>query len=418
VDHFHYRDHCYLAEEVPLTDIAAAVGTPCYVYSRATLERHWRVFDEAFGQHPHQTCYSVKANSSLAVLDLLVRLGSGFDIVSGGELERVLRAGGNPSDIVFSGVGKSETEIRRALQVGIRCLNLESESELQRIARIAAELEVISPVAIRVNPDVDPRTHPYIATGLQENKFGIAVNDAGTVFEMATRMKNIRVTGVACHIGSQLTDIKPFVEALEKLLDFVDQLLQLGIAVDHLDLGGGLGIRYHHEAPPYPNDYIRALIEVLERRGCHLPVIIEPGRAIAGNAGVLLTRVEYLKQSDHRNFAVVDAGMSDLLRPALYQGFHDILPAEQRAASKPRVYDVVGPVCESADFLGKDRTLAIAEGDLLVLRSAGAYGFAMSSNYNSRTRAVEVIVDQDSFHVVRQRETLDQLMQNECLFPG
>jgi len=419
VDHFHYSNYCYLVEEVLLAEVAEAVGTPCYVYSRATIERHWRVFDAAFGQYPHKVCYSVKANSSLAVLDLLARLGSGFDIVSGGEMERVLRAGGGPSDVVFSGVGKSKFEIQRALQIGVGCLNLESESELYRVAEIANELAVKAPISIRINPDVDPLTHPYIATGLRDNKFGVAMQEALGVFKHAANMGSIEIKGVACHIGSQLTETGPFVDALEKVVDFVEQLTSHGIELEHLDIGGGLGIHYHDENPPDPETYTGAVIEVLERRGCRLPVVIEPGRAIVGNAGVLLTRVEYLKHGDHRNFAVVDAGMNDLLRPALYQGFHEILPLQQQGpASRPRVYDVVGPVCESADFLGHKRSLAIAEGDLLALRSVGAYGFVMSSTYNSRVRPAEVIVDGDQFHVVRKRETVDQLMGNECLFPG
>lgn len=419
MDHFHYSNGRYLAEKVPLAEVAEAVGTPCYVYSRATIERHWRVFDAAFGQYPHKVCYSVKANSSLAVLNLLAKLGSGFDIVSGGEMERVLRAGGGPSDVVFSGVGKSRSEIQRALQIDVGCLNLESESELYRVAEIANELAVKAPIAIRINPDVDPLTHPYIATGLRDNKFGVAMQEALGVFKHAANMGSIEIKGVACHIGSQLTETGPFVDALEKVVDFVEQLTSHGIELEHLDIGGGLGIHYHDENPPDPETYTGAVIEVLERRGCRLPVVIEPGRAIVGNAGVLLTRVEYLKHGDHRNFAVVDAGMNDLLRPALYQGFHEIVPLqEQGSTSCPRVYDVVGPVCESADFLGHKRSLAIAEGDLLALRSVGAYGFVMSSTYNSRVRPAEVIVDGDRFHVVRKRETVDQLMENECLFPG
>ena len=419
MDHFHYSNGRYLAEKVPLAEVAEAVGTPCYVYSRATIERHWRVFDAAFGQYPHKVCYSVKANSSLAVLNLLAKLGSGFDIVSGGEMERVLRAGGGPSDVVFSGVGKSRSEIQRALQIDVGCLNLESESELYRVAEIANELAVKAPIAIRINPDVDPLSHPYIATGLRDNKFGVAMQEALGVFKHAANMGSIEIKGVACHIGSQLTETGPFVDALEKVVDFVEQLTSHGIELEHLDIGGGLGIHYHDENPPDPETYTGAVIEVLERRGCRLPVVIEPGRAIVGNAGVLLTQVEYLKHGDHRNFAVVDAGMNDLLRPALYQGFHEIVPLqEQGSTSCLRVYDVVGPVCESADFLGHKRSLAIAEGDLLALRSVGAYGFVMSSVYNSRVRPAEVIVDGDRFHVVRKRETVDQLMENECLFPG
>ena len=418
MDYFYYSDDSYLAEDVSLEIIAETVGTPCYVYSRATIDQQWCIFDKAFGKYPHRVCYSVKANSNLAVLDLLVRLGSSFDIVSVGELERVLRAGGKPSDIVFSGVGKSEVEIRRALSVGVGCINVESESELYRVARVANELSINAPVGIRINPDVDPHTHPYIATGLRDNKFGIAMKDARAIFGCAANMTGISIKGIACHIGSQLLETQPFVDAFEKVVDFSDLLAQDGIELTHLDIGGGFGIHYRDESPPAPESYMGAIIDILERRGRCVPVIIEPGRAIIGNAGVLLTRVEYLKNSEHRNFAIVDAGMNDLLRPALYQGYHEILPVKRQSGRSSNVYEIVGPVCESADFLGHERSLALAEGDLLAVRSAGAYGFVMSSTYNSRVRPPEVIVDGNRFHVVRRRETVDQLMENEDLFPG
>ena len=418
MNYFRYFNDSYVAEDVPLATIAENVGTPCYVYSRAMIERHWHVFDAAFEQYPHRICYSVKANSNLAVLDILVRLGSSFDIVSVGELERVLRAGGNPSNVVFSGVGKSDFEIRRALDLGIGCINVESQSELNRIAKVSTELGTIAPIAIRINPDVDPKTHPYIATGLRDNKFGVEIEEAKRMFRQAQELKHVESKGVACHIGSQLLEIHPFVDAVEKVVDFLDELVEEEIELNHIDIGGGFGIRYQEERPPEPHSYMNAAIKIMERRGWRIPMIIEPGRAIVGNAGVLLTRVEYLKHNDHRNFAVVDAGMNDLLRPALYRGYHDILPVMRTSERTSKVYDIVGPVCESSDFLGQNRSLAVAEGDLLVVRSAGAYGFAMSSSYNSRPRPAEVVVDQDQFHIVRKRETLDQLTEGECLLPG
>ena len=417
MDYFRYVDDSYVAEDVPLATIAETVGTPCYVYSRATIERHWRVFDRAFGEYPHRICYSVKANSNLAVLDLLVRLGSSFDIVSIGELERVIRAGGHPSDIVFSGVGKREPEIRRALDLGVGCINLESESELNRVIKVSNELGKTAPIGIRINPNVDPKTHPYIATGLRDNKFGIEIQEAKAMFRRVANISNIEIKGLACHIGSQLLEIQPFIDAVEKVVDFLNQLAEEGIELSQIDIGGGLGIRYKEESPPEPESYANAIVDIMERHGFRIPVIIEPGRAIIGNAGIFLTKVEYLKHSEHRNFAIVDAGMNDLLRPALYQGYHEILPAQRETRRNPKVYDIVGPVCESADFLGQNRSLALAEGDLLVVRSAGAYGFVMSSSYNSRTRPPEVIVDRDRFHVARKRETLNQLMEGECLFP-
>ena len=416
MDHFNYRDGHLQAEGVDLAEIAAQLGTPCYVYSRATLERHWRAFDEALGTHPHLICYAVKANSSLAVLQVLARLGSGFDIVSEGELARVLRAGGDPSRIVFSGVGKRASEMRAALQAGIRCFNVESEPELQRLNDVAGESGAIAPVSLRVNPDVDAGTHPYISTGLRDNKFGIDVDIALDTFRCAADLPNLEVTGIDCHIGSQLTELTPFVDALERVLVLVDRLQEDGISLQHIDLGGGLGIQYEQkDDPPLPDAYALELLAHLNGRPQQL--LLEPGRAIAGNAGILLTRVEYLKHTQHKNFAIVDAAMNDLQRPALYNAWHEIVPVQPRGGDTTS-YDVVGPVCETGDFLGKQRELALAEGDLLAVRSAGAYGFTMSSNYNSRPRAAEVMVDGDQLHVIRERESVDDLYRDEHLLPA
>ncbi|HIP53112.1 MAG TPA: diaminopimelate decarboxylase [Chromatiales bacterium] len=415
MDYFDYKDGALYAEDVPLTAIAEAEGTPCYVYSRATLERHWRAFDQAFGDRPHLICFAVKANSNLAVLNVLARLGSGFDIVSVGELERVLAAGGDPAKIVFSGVGKRADEMRRALEAGIRCFNVESEAELGRLDQVAGEMGVRAPVSLRVNPDVDAGTHPYISTGLRENKFGIDIHAAREVYQRAARMPNIRIEGIDCHIGSQLTETAPFLDALGRVIDLAADLERMGIAIHHLDLGGGLGIRYTDERPPEPDDYAAAIHERLGNLPCE--VLIEPGRAIAGNAGLLLTRVEYLKPTPHRNFAIVDAAMNDLLRPALYHAVQEIVPVEPDNSVPSTLYDVVGPVCETGDFLGKDRELALRPGDLLAVRSSGAYGFTMSSNYNSRPRAAEVMVDGDQMVVVRQRERIENLYAGESLLP-
>lgn len=415
MDHFQYRNGELHAEEVPLARIAEAFGTPCYVYSRATLERHWRAFDQAFSQHPHLVCFAVKANSNLAVLDVLARLGAGFDIVSVGELERVLAAGGDPAKVIFSGVGKRGDEIRRALEVGIRCFNVESEPELRRIDRIAGELGVRAPVALRVNPDVDARSHPYISTGLKENKFGIDIHAADAVYQLAAGLPNLRVTGIDCHIGSQLTELAPFLDALARVLALADRLARFGIAIDHLDLGGGLGIRYRDEEPPEPAEYARVLDPHLQGRGYQ--IILEPGRAIAGNAGILLTRVEYLKPTAHKHFAILDAAMNDLIRPALYGAHQAIVPVRPRGSGPPVRYDLVGPVCETGDFLGKDRELALEPDDLLAVRGSGAYGFAMSSNYNSRPRAAEVMVDGAEMHLVRRRETVVELFAGETRLP-
>lgn len=415
MDHFEYRDGVLHAEAVSLGDVADAFGTPCYVYSRATVERHWRAFDSALGDHPHLICYAVKANSNLAVLNVLVRLGSGFDIVSGGELARVLAAGGEPGRILFSGVGKRDDELAEALRVGIRCFNVESVSELRRLSHIAVRLGLEAPVSLRVNPDVDARTHPYIATGLKENKFGIAIDQAEAVYMEAAGLAGIRVVGIDCHIGSQLTQVAPYVETLERILALAQRLSSAGIAIQHLDLGGGLGIRYRDETPPEPAQQAAALLERIA--GLPYEIFLEPGRAIVGNAGVLLSRVELLKPGPHKNFAVVDAAMNDLLRPSLYAAWQEIIPVRPRDEA-PLRYDVVGPICETGDFLGKDRDLALVEGDLLAVRSAGAYGFVMSSNYNSRPRAAEVMVDGDTMHLVRPRETVADLFRDERLLDG
>ena len=416
MDYFRYQDGQLCAEDVALNEIAARFGTPCYVYSRATLERHWRVFDDALGDHPHLICYAVKANSSLAVLQVLARLGSGFDIVSEGELARVLSAGGDPARIVFSGVGKRAAEMRAALKAGIRCFNVESEAELERLNSVAAENSQVAPVSIRVNPDVDAQTHPYISTGLRDNKFGIDVDQALEVYRRASDLPHLRVCGIDCHIGSQLSATAPFVDALLRVLQLVDRLQAEGIELTHIDLGGGLGIPYGEgDEPPLPDVYARELLSHMADRPQEL--LLEPGRAIAGNAGLLLTRVEYLKHTPHKNFAIVDAAMNDLQRPALYDAWHDILPVQPRDG-EARLYDVVGPVCETGDFLGKGRDLRLNEGDLLAVRSAGAYGFTMSSNYNSRPRAAEVMVDGDQVHVIRERETLDDLTRHEQLLPA
>ena len=416
MDHFTYRDGHLCAEDVDLGDIVQRVGTPCYVYSRATLERHRRVFDAALGARSHLICYAVKANSNLAVLQVLARLGSGFDIVSIGELQRVLLAGGDPARVVFSGVGKRADEMHRALQAGIRCFNVESENELRLLDEVAGRCGHAAPISLRVNPDVDAGTHPYISTGLRQNKFGIAVDTALETYRQAAALPHLRVTGIDCHIGSQLTDSRPFVDALERVLQLVGKLQGEGIRLQHIDLGGGLGIRYQaQDTPPSPDEYVAAL---LARLGdCPLEILLEPGRAIAGNAGILLTRVEYLKHTPDRDFAIVDAAMNDLQRPALYNAWHDIIPVQPRPDEPALCYDVVGPVCETGDFLGKQRQLALAAGDILAVRSAGAYGFSMSSNYNSRPRAAEVMVDGDHLHIIRERETLDDLYRGEHLLP-
>jgi len=415
MDHFAYREGALFAESVALAEIAGRFGTPAYIYSRATLERHWHAFDRAFADHPHLICYAVKANSNLAVLNVLARLGSGFDIVSLGELERVIKAGGDPAKVVFSGVGKREDELRRALEVGIRCFNVEVPGELERLDRIAGEMGVVAPVSLRVNPDVDAKTHPYIATGLKENKFGIDVESALEEYRRAVELPHLAILGMDCHIGSQLTDVTPFLAALERVLELMGRLDREGISLRHLDLGGGLGIRYRGETPPQPMEYVGALLAQLENS--HLEILLEPGRAIAGNAGILLTRVEYLKQTPHKSFAIVDAAMNDLLRPALYEAWQEIVPVQPRDDVPAQIYDIVGPVCETGDFLGRERRLAIRPGDLLAVRSAGAYGFVMSSNYNSRVRPPEIMVDGELVHLVRARETIEDLWRGEQVLP-
>ena len=416
MDYFQYQQGRLCAEQVDLAALANQYGTPAYVYSRATIERHWQAFDAALAGVDHLVCYAVKANSNLAVLNLMVRMGSGFDIVSVGELERVIAAGGDPGKVVFSGVGKRADEIQRALEMGIYCFNVESESELERINTVAQLLDVRAPVSLRVNPDVDAKTHPYISTGLKENKFGIAIDHAPQVYARAAELSHLEVMGVDCHIGSQLTEVNPFVDALDRVLALVDKLFDMGIALSHIDLGGGLGITYRDETPPLPGDYAAPLLDRLAGRS--LKVLIEPGRAIVGNAGVLLTRVEFLKHHEEKNFAIVDAAMNDLMRPALYQAWQAIIPVLPREGETVRQYDIVGPVCETGDFLGKDRELALQEGDLLAVRSAGAYGFSMSSNYNSRPRAVELMVDGERSWVVRRREQMSELFAQEQCLPG
>jgi diaminopimelate decarboxylase len=410
----HYEDGELYVERMPLRAVAERHGTPCYVYSRAALESAWRAFDAAFAGREHLVCYAVKANSNLAILNLFARLGSGFDIVSGGELKRVLAAGGHPGKVVFSGVGKTADEMRLALQAGILCFNVESESELKRLDAVAREAGTRAPVSIRVNPDVDARTHPYIATGLKENKFGVAYEAAYELYREAAGLRHLAVRGIDCHIGSQLTEVDPFREALEKILALADRLGEAGIGLSHIDVGGGLGIRYRDEAPPPVEAYAGALLDAIGERRHTL--LFEPGRLLVGNAGLLLTRVEYLKPGETRNFAIVDAAMNDLMRPALYDAWHDMLPVRPgRAASAS--YEVVGPVCESGDFLGHSRSLTLEEGSLLAVMSAGAYGMSMASNYNTRPRAAEVMVDGDAMHLVAERETFAAMIAREHLLP-
>lgn len=416
MDFFQYKNNLLMAEDVAVNEIAERFGTPLYIYSRATLERHWHAFDKAFGEHPHLICFAVKSNPNIAILQVMTQLGSGFDIVSQGELERVLAAGGDAAKIVFSGVAKSETEIVRALEVGIRCFNVESTAELERINLVAGKLGKIAPISLRVNPDVDAHTHPYISTGLKENKFGISVDQAREVYRQASTLAHIKVTGMDCHIGSQLTELQPFLDATDRLIVLMEQLKQDGIELKHLDLGGGLGVPYTNEAPPHPADYAKALLDKLKQYG-DLEIILEPGRAITANAGILVTKVEYLKSNETRHFAIVDTGINDMIRPALYQAYMNIIETDRTLIRESNVYDVVGPICETSDFLGKQRTLAIAQGDLIALRSAGAYGASMASNYNSRPRAAEVMVSGSEAHLIRRREAFAELWQFERLLP-
>ena len=414
MDHFNYKGDSLFAEDITVTDIAAQYGTPCFIYSRATLERHYRVYAEALAGHPHKICFAVKANSNLGVLNVLARLGAGFDIVSGGELDRVLAAGGDASKIIFSGLGKTTNEIRKGLDVGIHCFNVESEAELMRISEVAQAEGKVAPISVRVNPDVDAGTHPYISTGLKENKFGIPAANAIDLYRSAAKMDGLSITGIDFHIGSQLTTVEPFLDAIDRILEMVDELDEEGIKISHFDMGGGLGVSYGQEIPPHPSELIALVQEKFTDR--EMEIVVEPGRSIAANAGIFVTRIEYLKNNEHKNFAIVDGAMNDLIRPALYSAWQEIIPVE-KSSEAAAVYDVVGPVCESADFLGKDRELNIAAGDLLAVRSAGAYGFVMSSNYNTRPRVAEIMVDCSNSYLVREREIVAELFANENMLP-
>lgn len=416
MNHFEYKNNQLFAEDVAISDIIKQHGTPAYIYSRATLERHWHAFNNAFGSHPHLVCFAVKSNSNIALLNVMARLGSGFDIVSQGELERVLAAGGDPAKVVFSGVAKSHIEIKRALEVGIRCFNIESISELHRINEVAGQLGKVAPISLRVNPDVDAHTHPYISTGLKENKFGVSVTQAREVYRLAKTLPNVKITGMDCHIGSQLTELQPFLDATDRLIILMEQLREDGIELHHLDLGGGLGVPYNGEEPPHPTEYAKALLEKLKSYE-NLEIIIEPGRAITANAGILVTKVEYLKQNEDRNFAIVDTGMNDMIRPALYEAYMQITEVDKTLNRQTAIYDVVGPICETSDFLGKQRELAIAEGDLIAMHSAGAYGAAMSSTYNSRPQAAEIMVDGKQAHLIKARASFADLWRLEKLLP-
>ncbi|MBL4910325.1 MAG: diaminopimelate decarboxylase [Alteromonadaceae bacterium] len=416
MDYFHYKNTSLYAENCALSSLAKQYNTPMYVYSRATIERHWHAFNNAAAQLPHLICYAVKANSNIAILNLMARLGSGFDIVSQGELARVIAAGGDTSKVVFSGVGKKSAEIAFALKHNIYCFNVESAAELMRINSVAEQMGKVASISLRVNPDVDAGTHPYISTGLKENKFGISIDDAEQLYVQAVQLSHIKIQGVDCHIGSQLTEMSPFLDALDRVLLLVDTLAERGIELSHLDVGGGLGVCYDDETPPHPNEYAAAITKKLQGRD--LTIIFEPGRAIMANAGVLVTEVEFIKTNQDRNFAIVDAAMNDLIRPALYQAWQAVIPVEVNHSAVEKQYDIVGPICETGDFLAKDRALAISAGDLLAIRSSGAYGFTMSSNYNSRPRAIEILVDDDNAHVIRQRETIEQLWQGESLLPN
>ena len=414
MDFFQYKNEQLYVEDLPVKQLAEEFGTPLYIYSRATLERHWHAFDSALGAHPHLICYAVKANSNIGILNVMAKLGSGFDIVSQGELERVLAAGGEASKVVFSGVAKSRAEIMRALEVGIRCFNVESVAELHHINQIAGEMGKIAPISLRVNPDVDAHTHPYISTGLKENKFGVSVDKAREVYKLAATLPHVKITGMDCHIGSQLTELQPFLDATDRLIRLIEQLKEDGITLKHLDLGGGLGVTYTDETPPHPSDYAAALLNKLKDYE-DLEIILEPGRAIAANAGILVAKVQYLKSNESRNFAITDTGMNDMIRPALYEAYMNIIEIDRTLEREKAIYDVVGPVCETSDFLGKQRELAIAEGDYIAQRSAGAYGASMSSNYNSRPRTAEVLVDGNKAHLIRRRENLSELWALESI---
>ena len=414
MDFFQYKNEQLYVEDLPVKQLAEEFGTPLYIYSRATLERHWHAFNSALGDHPHLICYAVKANSNIGILNIMAKLGSGFDIVSQGELERVLAAGGEASKVVFSGVAKSRAEIMRALEVDIRCFNVESIAELHHINQIAGEMGKIAPISLRVNPDVDAHTHPYISTGLKENKFGVSVDEAREVYKLAATLPHVKITGMDCHIGSQLTELQPFLDATDRLIRLIEQLQEDGITLKHLDLGGGLGVTYTDETPPHPSDYAAALLNKLKGYE-NLEIILEPGRAIAANAGILVAKVQYLKSNESRNFAITDTGMNDMIRPALYEAYMNIIEIDRTLEREKAIYDVVGPVCETSDFLGKQRELAIAEGDYIAQRSAGAYGASMSSNYNSRPRTAEVLVDGNKAHLIRRRESLSELWALESI---
>lgn len=414
MDFFQYKNEQLYVEDLPVKQLAEEFGTPLYIYSRATLERHWHAFDSALGDHPHLICYAVKANSNIGILNVMAKLGSGFDIVSQGELERVLAAGGEASKVVFSGVAKSRAEIMRALEVGIRCFNVESIAELHHINQIAGEMGKVAPISLRVNPDVDAHTHPYISTGLKENKFGVSVDEAREVYKLAATLPHVKITGMDCHIGSQLTELQPFLDAADRLIRLIEQLQEDGITLKHLDLGGGLGVTYTDETPPHPSDYAAALLNKLKGYE-NLEIILEPGRAIAANAGILVAKVQYLKSNESRNFAITDTGMNDMIRPALYEAYMNIIEIDCTLEREKAIYDVVGPVCETSDFLGKQRELAIAEGDYIAQRSAGAYGASMSSNYNSRPRTAEVLVNGNKAHLIRRRESLSELWALESI---
>ena len=414
MDFFQYKNEQLYVEDLPVKQLAEEFGTPLYIYSRATLERHWHAFDSALGKHPHLICYAVKANSNIGILNVMAKLGSGFDIVSQGELERVLAAGGEASKVVFSGVAKSRAEIMRALEVGIRCFNVESVAELHHINQIAGEMGKVAPISLRVNPDVDAHTHPYISTGLKENKFGVSVDEAREVYKLAATLPHVKITGMDCHIGSQLTELQPFLDATDRLIRLMEQLKEDGITLKHLDLGGGLGVTYTNETPPHPSDYATALLNKLKNHE-DLEIILEPGRAITANAGSLVAKVQYLKSNESRNFAITDTGMNDMIRPALYEAYMNIIEIDLTLGREKAIYDVVGPVCETSDFLGKQRKLAIAEGDYIAQRSAGAYGASMSSNYNSRPRTAEVLVDGNKAQLIRRRENLSELWALESI---
>ena len=414
MDFFQYKNEQLYVEDLPVKQLAEEFGTPLYIYSRATLERHWHAFDSALGKHPHLICYAVKANSNIGIFNVMAKLGSGFDIVSQGELERVLAADGEASKVVFSGVAKSRAEIMRALEVGIRCFNVESIAELHHINQIAGEMGKVAPISLRVNPDVDAHTHPYISTGLKENKFGVSVDEAREVYKLAATLPHVKITGIDCHIGSQLTELQPFLDATDRLIRLMEQLKEDGITLKHLDLGGGLGVTYTDETPPHPSDYATALLNKLKNYE-DLEIILEPGRAIAANAGILVAKVQYLKSNESRNFAITDTGMNDMIRPALYEAYMNIIEIDRTLGRKKAIYDVVGPVCETSDFLGKQRELAIVEGDYIAQRSAGAYGASMSSNYNSRPRTAEVLVDGNKAHLIRRRENLSELWALESI---